>query len=289
LARAQHDEASLAFVFQSRGLNTYLGGDYEEGERNLAAALQLYEGMSEGTDLMWTAHVEMGMLLSSRGDVAGAARHFEFVRTEAVATGEKWMLSYGVYGSGLVALVSEKFEEATRLALESLALKRAFDDTVGTTLVTDLLAWAEAAAGSGERAAVLTGAASKMWDSFGEQLYGSQHWVERRQTFETRARAELGDAAYARAHQRGVDMTTKQLMAYALQEDETNTDEPPVSKALSPRERDIGQYVAQGLTNREIATRMVLSVRTIDGHVSNILRKLSLTRRHHVNADLLDS
>ncbi|MGW5514429.1 LuxR C-terminal-related transcriptional regulator [Nocardia africana] len=289
-ARKLDDTATLAFVFQTRGLNTYLGGNFEEGEQQLEAALRLYDTLPGGTDLMWTAHIEMGMLQSSRANVGAAAEHFELVRDQAAATGEKWMLSYSVYGSGLVALVSGNYTEAIRLALDSLTLKRAFDDIVGTTLVTDLLAWAEAAAGSGERAAVLLGAASSMWDSFGMQLYGSQHWVERRAVYEATAKASLGESAYADAHRRGAAMTMRELIDYALNESEKdgNTRQLRRPSTLSPREYQIACLVAQGLTNREIATRMVLSVRTVDGHVSNILRKLGVTRRRHVTKELLD-
>ena len=43
---------------------------------------------------------------------------------------------------------------------------------------------------------------------------------------------------------------------------------------LSPREVEVVRLVAQGLTNREIAARLVLSTRTVDMHVRNILTKL---------------
>ena len=43
---------------------------------------------------------------------------------------------------------------------------------------------------------------------------------------------------------------------------------------LSPREVEVVRLVAQGLTNREIAAQLVLSTRTVDMHVRNILTKL---------------
>lgn len=284
LARARGDDATLAFTLQTQGLNTYLGGDFEAGERNLTAALELYERLPEVTDLMWTAHIEMGMLRSSNAQTDQAAKHFEFVHNAASATGEKWMLSYAVYGRGLVALIRGDNSDAIKRATESLDLKRAFDDTVGATLVTDLLAWAEAAAGSGERAAVLLGAASSMWDSFGMQLYGSQHWVQRRQVYESRARTSLGDAVYTKSHLRGASLTMPQLVAFAL--DEENDDLAPSTAHpaddLSPREREIARCVADGMSNREIADRLILSVRTVEGHVAHLLRKLRVERRQQV-------
>ena len=47
---------------------------------------------------------------------------------------------------------------------------------------------------------------------------------------------------------------------------------------LTPRERDVLRLLAEGLTNRQIAERLVVSEHTIHRHVTNILRKLDLRR-----------
>jgi DNA-binding CsgD family transcriptional regulator len=48
---------------------------------------------------------------------------------------------------------------------------------------------------------------------------------------------------------------------------------------LSPREREIAAFVALGHTNREIAERLYLSVRTVDAHVARVLRKVGARTR----------
>jgi DNA-binding NarL/FixJ family response regulator len=53
---------------------------------------------------------------------------------------------------------------------------------------------------------------------------------------------------------------------------------------LSEREREVIGLVAQGLTNREIAERLVIAEKTARNHVSNILDKLGLTRRSEAAA-----
>jgi DNA-binding NarL/FixJ family response regulator len=64
---------------------------------------------------------------------------------------------------------------------------------------------------------------------------------------------------------------------------------PPVTR----RERDVLQLLAAGLTNRQIADRLVVSEHTVHRHVTNILRKLDLHSRtaaatHAMRAGLLD-
>lgn len=53
---------------------------------------------------------------------------------------------------------------------------------------------------------------------------------------------------------------------------------------LSRREREIAVHVASGMSNREIAEILVLSERTVETHVQNILMKLDLRSRAHIAA-----
>jgi DNA-binding CsgD family transcriptional regulator len=62
---------------------------------------------------------------------------------------------------------------------------------------------------------------------------------------------------------------------------------------LTPREREVLRLLADGLTNRQIAERLVLSEHTVHRHVANLLRKLDLPSRtaaasHAVRSGLLD-
>jgi DNA-binding CsgD family transcriptional regulator len=58
---------------------------------------------------------------------------------------------------------------------------------------------------------------------------------------------------------------------------------------LTPREREIAELVSAGITNRAIATQLVLSERTVEGHVRSILAKLQLTNRTELAAWTLSS
>ncbi|ABD12610.1 two component transcriptional regulator, LuxR family [Frankia casuarinae] len=55
--------------------------------------------------------------------------------------------------------------------------------------------------------------------------------------------------------------------------------EDPTLASLSAREREILQHIAEGLTNRQIGTRIHLSEKTVKNYVSSILEKLGMTSR----------
>ncbi|MFB9237907.1 response regulator [Plantactinospora siamensis] len=59
----------------------------------------------------------------------------------------------------------------------------------------------------------------------------------------------------------------------------SGVEQPRELKALTEQERRILEYVAEGLTNREIATRMFLAEKTVKNYVSSVLAKLGLERR----------
>ena len=52
--------------------------------------------------------------------------------------------------------------------------------------------------------------------------------------------------------------------------------------ALSPRELTIAEHVYEGLTNRQIADRLVIAERTVDNHVQHILTKLDFHSRSQI-------
>lgn len=54
---------------------------------------------------------------------------------------------------------------------------------------------------------------------------------------------------------------------------------PEAFPELSDREREVLEFVARGLNNQEISSRLFLSLKTVQNHVSNIFRKLQVADR----------
>jgi DNA-binding NarL/FixJ family response regulator len=63
-------------------------------------------------------------------------------------------------------------------------------------------------------------------------------------------------------------------------------DEPPSFDPeldqLTPREREVLRLIARGFTYKEIAGELFISTKTVESHVSSVLRKLQMSTRHQL-------
>jgi DNA-binding NarL/FixJ family response regulator len=57
----------------------------------------------------------------------------------------------------------------------------------------------------------------------------------------------------------------------------------PELDQLTPREREVLRYIARGYMYKEIAQRLGISAKTVEAHVSSVLRKLQLSSRHELS------
>ena len=87
------------------------------------------------------------------------------------------------------------------------------------------------------------------------------------------------------ARREGGSMSLDEIVGYALGEDGSpQSEEDDAWAPLTPRERDVAALLAAGLTNREIADRLMVTARTVDTHVGNILAKLGFAARAQIAA-----
>ena len=97
-------------------------------------------------------------------------------------------------------------------------------------------------------------------------------------------RAELGEARYDACFEQGAALDRQELVALALDDKlpvaAATTPVPPVEEVeLTSRELEVARLVADGLSNRAIASTLFVSVATVKTHVSHILQKLALDSR----------
>lgn len=58
--------------------------------------------------------------------------------------------------------------------------------------------------------------------------------------------------------------------------------EDPELDQLTSREKEVLRHIARGYTYKEIARRLIISVKTVESHVSAVLRKLQMSNRHEL-------
>lgn len=131
---------------------------------------------------------------------------------------------------------------------------------------------AHAAALAARDAPALT-AAGERFEQLGCTLWAVEAHAQAARVYESQGRAASARAADARAGA---------LLAHC-----ENVRTPALTSArqapsLTPRERDVAQLAAQGLSNRDIAQRLVVSIRTVESHLASAYRKVGAKNRNEL-------
>jgi len=115
-------------------------------------------------------------------------------------------------------------------------------------------------------------------------MLGARPFVARGHLALARVFRATGDLSQAGEHGRAATAEARRLdMPGVLREATTLLAElgtaAPAPSPLTPREREVAELVARGLSNREVADQLVLSERTVESHVRNMLTKTGLRSR----------
>lgn len=210
------DATAVAYAVHRTGCLSIVTDDPVRAEELLREALRRYREIGELNSNVLMAQVELGMAVAFRGDLDAAAAICDEVREICEDHGERWTLAYALYVLGYAALRSGPGGRARRMLGESLSIAHAFHDLLGTVLSLELLALITVAEGDAAEAAVLQGAADRIWPSVGLPLFGSAHYGRPRAECEERARAELGDARYDASRRSGRQLDAQAAVARAL-------------------------------------------------------------------------
>jgi DNA-binding CsgD family transcriptional regulator len=263
-----------------------------------------------------SGRVVLALIAAARGDRDGCAEHVAAIRHSAELSGSELLLGCAAAAEGLLELGAGRseaavtsLEEARRLAVRiglppaALAsdgdLLQAYVETDRLDRAQQLLALlADGAEGSGWTAAIVARGQTMVAAaaSHDEPIDASDGWLaDQAMPFE-QARTQL---VAAELHLRDGEHTTATRLAGAawtifrslgaapwaercerLRRDaEAARRSHSVLDLLTEQERRVATLVAGGAANREVATELVLSQKTIEYHLHNIYTKLDLTSR----------
>ncbi|MFI6602561.1 ATP-binding protein [Nonomuraea sp. NPDC050536] len=218
------------------------------------------------------------------GDADRAIALCEECLAVSQAHGDLWHRSWALLYFSWVMWREGDHQRAGLLAAECLRIDRALDDRVDIGHCLEILAWV-AVAEQPERAARLLGAAQATMAAVGAPLYPFVR--PDHDSCTAAAREALHDGMFTALFEAGAALTIEQATAEALNEEPPPPPEYPGLAPvipLTPREAEVAGLVAQGLTNKEIARRLVISQRTAETHIRHILTKLGFTSRTQIVA-----
>ncbi|WP_338485805.1 AAA family ATPase [Streptomyces sp. SCSIO 75703] len=215
-AERSANDTALAYAEHRTGCLALVTDDMARAETLLRSALRRYGEIGELNSNVLMGQVELAMTRAFQGDLSDAVRLCEDVRRVCEDHGERWARAYALYVLAYAAWSRGEPALARELLTESLDSAHGFHDQLGSVLAVELLALVTVTEGDAAEAAVLQGAASRMWPSVGLPLFGSAHYNTPHELCETAARERLGDAGYEACARRGARLDRSEAVARAL-------------------------------------------------------------------------
>ena len=191
-------------------------------------------------------------------------------------SGELWIRGFLYLLKGLALYLTGEHAASTEAFGRGLVMKHEVGDATGTGYALEGIALLAAAASRHARVAWLLGAAGAIWQVVGGRLCRDPFLEALHEQAERGARDALGEQGFAVLCRRGASAPLDQVVALAVADADDLLG--PVTP-LTSREREIAGLVAQGLSNREVALRLVISKRTVDAHIEHIFAKLGVSSR----------
>jgi DNA-binding CsgD family transcriptional regulator len=168
-------------------------------------------------------------------------------------------------------------ELAERDAYDALALAKNLRANLGVPDLLEFLAAIAGACGGHARAARMLGAAESIRRRMGVvrfKVHDADH-----DAAVNAVRNAMGDTKFDEAFAEGSELSTQEAIAYA-QRGKGERKRPSMGwGSLTPAERDVVRLVCDGLPNKDIGKRLLVSPRTVQTHLTHVYTKLNLTSR----------
>ena len=235
-----------------------------------------------------TSDAVVSIALAFRGELTAATELADSVLAACEPLGEEWTKSAAYYALALSRLFAGGYSASQQTAYEGLRNAREFNNVVCARMHIDLLAWIASAAEDHRLAAQLLGLTHQLRPIVDTgSLQDSPTWTVHQREFEQQSRHALGGPAFRDEFEHGAANGKSLDMAIGFIFDGRRRglrQAAPAGKVtLTKRELQVTELIARGLSNKEIAAKLVISQRTAETHVGRILSKLGVASRNQVS------
>ena len=279
-----------ASVHQARGMVMSLRGQWGEAVGDFSRFIETRRGeMGQSPGLAWRA-----IAFALGGDLAAARIDAVNARIDAVKAAEIWTPTAGEEPFGpfrlATALVAVRSEEAGAVDLALSAFAAVWERSgvrIAFARLGSLQTLAAAFAGHGatEEAARILGFAKAEASRVGVTIEAQPWLTALALGTPEQLRAVLGDTRIAELYEEGASMDEAELVAY-VQRGRGGRGRPVAGwGSLTPTERQVVDLVTEGLTNKDIAGKLFMSVPTVKSHLTHVYAKLGTTSRAALTAE----
>ncbi|MFN8634745.1 MAG: tetratricopeptide repeat protein [Chloroflexota bacterium] len=304
--RALEDRRGIALTLHLLGSVAWGHGDLDRAARFQEECLRVFgqedERFGAVVALEFMARVAYGQGRIEEA-LAVAEEHLALCRELRY----RWGIGFSLVTLGMVAQHRGQVERAVTLYQESLAVRQEMGDREGIAECCERLASIASVRGQPALSARLFGAAEALRDRIGAPVPAAGRSDYERDVSATRASldAEAFVAEWSRGRVAGtasaVELASSLPAEAQVREQEADSlgDRPcpgtdvsselradsrsgPAAGTLTRREDEVAALTAAGLSNQQIADRLVVSKRTVDAHMASILAKLGFANRAQV-------
>ncbi|RZI53823.1 MAG: protein kinase [Pseudonocardia sp.] len=280
-----------ALVSLTRATLALCGDDPGPARAKLKEAIEVFRNEGETLGQIHSM-VVLAYISGLVGDTATAMDVHKEVLAITEAHGESRYRSYSLNALGIAFYRRGNLTQASALLEQSLRLCRALGEQITSATCIEAIAWIAADEHRARHAALLTGSADSLFKKIGSPGITvvmpnlRVHHDECRRV----ARRALGSSKFESALRAGSRLNYEEAVALALGQELPVAESPLAGgvTSLTRREWQVACLVGEGLTNKAIAAKLVISPRTAQGHVEHILSKLRFTSRAQIAAWVAD-
>jgi predicted ATPase/DNA-binding CsgD family transcriptional regulator len=254
-------------------------------DRRLAAAVesadearQRLTPLADRLDLI-NLDIQLTYLALLNEDFEAALGHVECGLRRLGGSRERWLHASLYMLASLTLYLGGRDSESTWTATRALQVKQEVGDTPGIAFTLEILGWLAARSGSHQRASWLLGGAHSLWELAGGRLAAMSAFERLHAGAVTRCADALGGKRFADLFARGARHPVEGMLDFALNDVTDPAADRGANSRLTAREREIASLVSAGLSNRQIAEKLLISRRTVDAHLEHIFGKLGITSR----------